>query len=68
MSNNPPYAELQLTQEEHEFLLRNCDSNITYALNTIQHGNLQRATVEKLVAQMEQFKAVKHKLQAARVG
>lgn len=35
-TNNPPDVVLELTREEAEFLLRNCDSNITVGLASLQ--------------------------------
>lgn len=62
MSNNPPDVILELTMDEAKFLLENCNSNIGFALNAIQNGDLSRPTVEALVVKMEQFKAVRTKL------
>ena len=62
MSNNPPHSVLELTEAEAEFLKKNCDSNIVFGLNALQNGELSRATCEKLVEQMEMFRAIKRKI------
>lgn len=33
ISNNPPEITLNLTREQAEFIIRNCDSNIRIAVN-----------------------------------
>lgn len=60
-SNQPPVI-LELSRPLAEFLLNNCDSNLTYSLQIL--GKLSSRThQEKLVAQMENFKAVRALLQ-----
>lgn len=60
MSNNPPDVSLELTAEQAKFLLRNCDSNIAFALGSLQ--TVGRDTAEKMVVVMEQFKEIRAKL------
>lgn len=68
MSNNPPVV-LELTKEEAEFLLQNCDKNIEFGLHFMVNAQAEggpmtperRATVEKIIGVMEQFKALKAK-------
>lgn len=59
MSNNPPEVVLKISRELAEFIVENCDSNIVFGLNAIQHMDLPRPKVEQLVANMEQFKALR---------
>ena len=35
-TNSPPYATLELIEEEFTFLLGNCESNIVFGLNSLQ--------------------------------
>lgn len=65
MSNNPPDKIVELTQEQYDFLLRNCDSNIGFGLASLQ-GTTSRASAEKLVALLEQFKGIKAALEKAK--
>jgi hypothetical protein len=61
-SNSPPDRVVYLTKEQHEFLVRNCDSNIAVGLSSLQHipaGD----TAEKLVVLIEMFKGVKKALE-----
>lgn len=61
-SNNPPDVVLNLTMAQAEFLRGNCESNMVFALNAMQNGDLSRSAVEKLVALNEQFKDIKRLL------
>ncbi len=61
-SNNPPDVVLNLTMTQAEFLRSNCESNMVFALNAMQNGDLPRSAVEKLVALNEQFKDIKRLL------
>lgn len=62
MSNNPPAAILELNEKQAEFLLRNCDMNIQYALSVMMADTLSRPALEKLVDLNEQFKAIREML------
>jgi hypothetical protein len=59
--NNPPDVVLELTMEQAEFLLRNCDHNIGFALHILQN-NSDRASAERTVALTEKFKEIRNKL------
>lgn len=63
MSNNPPDVELQLTLEEAQFLLRNCESNIHFALMALEAIET-RGNLEKTVDLMESFKNIRDKLKS----
>lgn len=58
--NNPPVV-VELTKEQAEFLVHNCDTNVGYALGMLQ--TVSRGTAEKLVEQMEMFKGVKQAIE-----
>lgn len=62
MSNNPPDVILELTSAQAAFLMGNCDSNIAFGLSAMQNSELSRASVEKLVALMEEFKGIRKAL------
>ena len=64
MSNNPPYSQVNLTKELHDFLLENIDANMTLGLASMQMIR-SRDNAEKLVAMLEKFKALKKALDAA---
>lgn len=66
MSNNPPYRVVELDKETYEFIIANCDQNITFGLNALQNPAFSRPTLEKLVDVMEKFKAVKKALEAGK--
>lgn len=61
MSNNPPFAILELNEKQAKFLLANCDSNITMALGLLQSVKTREAA-EKIVELNEQFKAIRDML------
>lgn len=61
ISNNPPFAILELTQEEHEFLLDNCDRNIEFALVNLQKIESHDLAM-KMVMLAEKFKNIRNKL------
>ncbi len=65
-SNNPPYAVLNLTEEEHKFLLGNCESNIVFGLNSLQMIE-DRRSAERMVEVIEQFKSLKQKLERSKL-
>lgn len=67
MSNNPPDIELALTHGEAAFLLRNCSTNIHFALNAMQNTDLSDHAIRQLVELNERFVAVRNKLKAAGV-
>jgi hypothetical protein len=58
-SNNPPDVILELTKQQAEFLLKNCNSNITMGLKLIDMPDVSRGTLERAVALMEEFKAIR---------
>lgn len=64
LTNNPPHAVLELTKEEHEFLLRNCESNIAFALSALQSLDSREAQ-EKMIHLLNQFKELELKLKEA---
>jgi len=59
-SNNPPIL-VELTPELADFVVQNCDSNLSYALGIIMEGKdtLPEDTLRAIVAQTENFKALK---------
>ena len=61
--NNPPIC-LELTQEEAEFVLRNCDTNIQQMLAMLQQ-DISLGSQEKLGAMIEQFSAIRDKTREA---
>lgn len=62
MSNNPPEVIVELTLEQAEFLVCNCDSNIGFGLGAMESLQ-EEANLRKLVGLMEQFKAIKKAVQ-----
>ena len=54
-SNNPP---VYLTQELKEFLVQNCDSNISVGLQALS-GMQSRDLAERMVGLIEKFRALK---------
>ena len=64
--NNPPDVVLELTTAQAQFLLRNCDSNIEFALKAMMQMESQSA-VAKLVELNEQFKDIRNLLKRAGV-
>ena len=66
LTNNPPYAVLNLTEEEHKFLLGNCESNIVFGLNSLQMIE-DRRSAERMVEVIEQFKNLKQKLERSKL-
>jgi len=60
-TNSPPFAVVELTQEEHQFLLDHCDSNMTFGLASLQ--SLSEDNARRMVDILEQFKALKKKLE-----
>lgn len=65
MSNNPPDKIVELTQEQYDFLLRNCDSNIGFGLAALQQTQDRRSALQ-LVDLLEQFKGIKAALEKAK--
>ena len=61
LTNNPPYAVLNLTEEEHKFLLGNCESNIIFGLNALQIVT-DEARARALVDTIESYKNIPQKL------
>jgi hypothetical protein len=63
--NQAPDVVLELTRKQAEFLLRNCESNMGFALNilfAVQQGAMSRETAEKTVALNEAFREIRDKL------
>lgn len=60
-TNNPPYAVLELSQDEYELLLATCEANITFGLLNLQTVE-DRPTAERLVGLLEGYKGLKNKL------
>ncbi len=58
MTNNPPYVSLELTQEQAEFLLKNCNSNLTLGLQLVMACK-SREQAEKFIQFNENFKAIR---------
>ena len=65
MSNNPPDVILELTQDEADFLLKNCESNMAFALSAMQALEDMKS-LEKLVDLNEKFKNIRDKLKKVR--
>ena len=67
MSNNPPDRIVALTEEQYQFLLRNCDVNVKYAAQQITKLTLSgedfEDLIDKLTAQARQFLDVKEALE-----
>lgn len=64
-NSNLPYAILELTREEHKFLLDNCEANIVHGLSALQGvTSEQHQLATKLVVMLEMFKAIRTKLRS----
>ena len=60
MNNNPPYAVVELSKEQYDFILRNCDSNIRAGLSILTTtGKTSEPMEVKIVELIEQFKNIK---------
>lgn len=64
MSNNGPYVLVPLSKEEFEFLRHNCNTNIAQGLSFLPMVS-SRASAEKLVGMIENFKAIGARLKTA---
>lgn len=65
MSNNPPAATLELTQEEADFLIANLDAGLQQGLGIltlVQDGTMSMETAHKAVALMEPMRSITKKL------
>lgn len=60
-SNNPPDVVLELTHEQAQFLLSNCDQNIAVGLAGMQMLR-DRDSLVKLVSLTEKFKEIRNLL------
>lgn len=60
-SNNGPFAVIELTQEQYEFAMRNCETNLTLGLELMQQAQ-SRAVVENLVQMNNDFKSLRDAL------
>lgn len=58
--NRAPDYTLELTRDEAQFLLRNCNSNIRLGLAALSSMNKKGA--EDMIALLESFKAIRVKL------
>jgi hypothetical protein len=58
MSNNPPEVVIHLTREQAEFLLKNCDANLTLSIGLLD-GVSDRSIAERIVKVVEAFKTIK---------
>lgn len=63
-SNNPPYVTVELTKEQYDFLILNCDTNLRMTLTYLQ-GVKERDMGEKIVSLIESFKSIKTTLEKA---
>lgn len=63
MSNNPPEVLVGLSLEQAEFIIKNCDANVQFALSRLM--DVEEDTARKMVEQMEQFKALKSLVEKA---
>ena len=61
LTNNPPYAALNLTEEVHRFLLNNCESNIIFGLSALQETTSEKSA-RAMVDIIESFKNISQKL------
>lgn len=65
MSNNPPYAVVELTREQYDFLVDNCAVNMSQGLamvdpcGPLREQPLPMSTVRKIVDMVEKFRGVK---------
>lgn len=64
-SNNPPDFVIELTKDQHAFLLDNCESNMKFALAAMSGGAMSRDGLVKLVELNEKFKAIRDLLKKA---
>ena len=60
-SNNPPHVIIELTKEEYDFLIENCESNISLSLSVL-NGLKSRSQAQKIVELLEKFKNIRKKL------
>lgn len=61
MSNNPPFRTVELTEEQYNFLLNNCDANIAMGLQSLQAMESKDLIVQ-MVGIIDQFKSVRDTL------
>jgi hypothetical protein len=64
MSNNPPDRVVELTEEQYQFLLEGCNTNIAFGLSALQ--TLDERGAHKMVTLLEKFKDVKQALERAK--
>lgn len=60
--NNPPHKVVELDKETYDFIIGNCDSNIAFGFRALE-GMQSRDLMEKVVANIEQFKKLKKLLE-----
>lgn len=58
MSNNPPHAVVELDEKTFNFIIKNCDNNITVGLDTLMKLH-SRDLQESMIELIEEFKALK---------
>jgi hypothetical protein len=56
--NDESTVFVELTREQAQFVLDNCDANLEFGLKAIQ-GDFSQETVVKLVENMEKFKELR---------
>lgn len=60
-SNNPPAVSLELTQEQAQFLMDNCDANLRIGIGAVMTCTT-REQAEPWINLNEQFHAIRRKL------
>ncbi len=65
-SNNPPVT-IELSAELADFVVENCEANMEFGLKSLQMLT-SRDLQERLVANMERFKALREAVLKAREG
>ncbi len=64
-NNNPPARIVELSEEQYQFLLNNCEVNIGAGLAALQELT-SRDLQERCVSLLEAFKDVRKALQSAK--
>lgn len=63
LGHNLPVKIVRFSEEELEFLYKNCDVNIVQSLAILQ--SVSREVADKIVKLIENFRAIKSRLDAA---
>lgn len=63
-SNNAPFAVVELTEDQYNFLMENCETNIAQGITMIDpcgpmKDTLPMDTVKKVVALIEKFRSLR---------